>query len=473
MWDVKRTLIALISVLAFLLALGCGVRPGADEGAACGQPSARRAAAETEEPSETLSSLHVEGTALVNEDGEPVQLRGISTHGLAWFPEYVNEDCFRQLHEQWGVDVIRLAMYTAEYGGYCNGGDQQALKQLILSGVDYATKLGMYVIVDWHILTDLDPNVHADEAIEFFREMSATLADHNNVLYEICNEPNGGTSWAAVKQYAQQVIPVIRENAPGAVIIVGTPNWCQFVDQAAADPITDYDNIMYSLHFYADTHRADLRGAMENAVAAGLPIFVTEYGICDASGNGAINTEEANKWVEAMDRLGISYVNWSLCNKDESASLLRAECQKTSGFATEDLSESGRWVYEMLTGEHLPPAPASAAVSEQEPETAQSAVQTSGEIQITASLANSWQSEGKSFYQYVLTLTNTSDTAVSGWTAELEFTGDIALQDGWNGDYAVDGSTMRITAKEYNRDIPAGGSVTDVGFIVSGGAVAQ
>lgn len=448
----KRIMTALLTALA----LGCGGPLGA---------------AKAEKQPEALSPLHVGGTALLNEDGAPVQLRGISTHGLAWYPEYVNEDCFRQLHDQWGADVIRLAMYTAEDGGYCTGGDQAALKKLVLSGVDYATKAGMYVIVDWHILSDADPNIHLDEAAAFFREMSEKLADHDNVLYEICNEPNSGTSWDAVKQYARQIIPIIRENAPEAVILVGTPNWCQYVDQAAADPLTGFDNIMYTLHFYADTHRDQLRTTMENAVAAGLPIFVSEYGICDASGNGAINIAEADKWVETMDRLGISYINWSLSHKDESASILLPGCAKTSGFEAEDLSVSGQWVYETLSGEHLPPAPAATAAASQGAEPGESASVTSGDMRVEAALANSWQSEGKTFYQYTLTLTNTSGAAVSGWSAELRFTADIALQDGWNADYTVDGSTLRLSAKDYNRDIPAGGTVSDVGFIVSGGAL--
>ena len=298
----------------------------------------------------TPGPLHVEGARLCDGSG-PVQLRGVSTHGLAWYPDYVNIDCFRELHD-WGANVIRLAMYTAEYGGYCEGGDQEALKKLVKDGVRYATEAGMYAIVDWHILSDFDPNTHKDEAIAFFGEMSAAFAGQDNVLYEICNEPNGGVDWAAVKAYALEVIPVIRANDPDAVIIVGTPNWSQMVDQAAADPITGYDNIMYALHFYADTHRDDLRQRMKAAAEeAGLPIFVTEYGTCDASGNGAVNEEQADIWVALMDELGISYVNWNLSNKDESSAILQSGCTKTSGFAPEDLSQSGKWLYRLLTGE--------------------------------------------------------------------------------------------------------------------------
>ena len=142
----------------------------------------------------------------------------------------------------------------------------------------------MYAIIDWHILSDGNPQTHQSEAKTFFSEMSKEFAKNTNVLYEICNEPNGNTSWSQIKSYAQEVIPAIRKNDPDAVILVGTPNWSQYVDQAAADPIRGYDNIMYTLHFYADTHRDSLQSTMVSALSKGLPIFVSEYGICDASG---------------------------------------------------------------------------------------------------------------------------------------------------------------------------------------------
>ncbi len=412
--------------------------------------------------------LHLEGTQLTDANGEPVQLRGVSTHGLAWYPQYVNADCFRQLHDQWGADLVRLAMYTAEYGGYCSGGDQEALKALVLDGVAYAADAGMYAIVDWHILSDGDPNIHKDEALAFFSEMSAALAERDNVIYEICNEPNGGTDWTAVKAYALEVIGAIRQNDPDAVIIVGTPEWCQRVDLAAADPITEYDNVMYALHFYADTHRDQLRDRLEAAVAAGLPVFVSEFGICDASGSGAVNEDEAAKWVRLMDRLGVSYAAWNLSNKDETSAMLDSGCQKTSGFDEADLSQSGRWVVGLLSGQAPPEV---SAPAESGAAAADAPVEQDG-LLVEAKLANSWQSGGEGYYQYTLTLTNASGADREGWTVELAFDGPVTLQDGWNGVYSVQGSTLTVQAKDYNADLPAGGTVADVGFIVSGAALA-
>lgn len=317
--------------------------------------------AETEPPSsEALSvdastpfgqhgALHVENGKLTDENGNTVQLYGMSTHGIAWFPQYINYDSFRTLRDDWNTNCIRLAMYTAEYGGYCAGGDKEQLKQLVKDGVSYATELGMYVIVDWHILSDCDPNQNKDEAIAFFREMAEVFADNDNVLYEICNEPNGGTSWDSIKSYAEEVIPVIRAQKPDAVILVGTPTWSQEIDKAAASPLDD-SNVMYTLHFYAGTHKDDLRNRLETCVQNGFPVFVSEFGMCDASGNGANDFVSTTKWLDLLNKYQISFCCWNLANKDESSSVFKASSTALSDWTDDDFNESGRWIRDYFRG---------------------------------------------------------------------------------------------------------------------------
>ena len=426
-------------------------------------------------------ALHVEGTQLVGSSGEPVQLKGISTHGLAWFPDYVNEECFRQLREEWQANVIRLAMYTAESGGYCSDGDKEYLKGLIRDGVAYARSQDLYVIIDCHILSDSDPNMYIEEAKDFFAEMSAEYAGDNHILYEICNEPNGGTSWDAIKSYAQEVIGVIRANDEDAVILVGTPNWSQFVDEAAADPITEYDNVMYTLHFYAATHTDELRGKLSQAVEDGLPVFVSEFGICDASGNGAVDEEQAEQWTALLDSCGISYVAWNLSNKNESSAIFKSSCSKVNDFSQDDLSESGRWVYRMLTregesesGETIQNAGGSAQEADKAPksiggETKQDTdILTVGGIEVTVCLKNSWEADGETVYQYDLTLKNVSGKECTSWELDLPFEGDIRLTDSWNGEYTVKGNVLHIASKEYNGTLLPESTVSDIGFIAAG-----
>ena len=312
-------------------------------------PSSEALSVDASTPYGQHGALHVENGKLTDENGNTVQLYGMSTHGIAWFPQYINYDSFRTLRDDWNTNCIRLAMYTAEYGGYCAGGDKEQLKQLVRDGVSYATELGMYVIVDWHILSDYDPNQNKDEAIAFFREMAEVFADNDNVLYEICNEPNGGTSWDSIKSYAEEVIPVIRAQKPNAVILVGTPTWSQEIDKAAASPLDD-SNVMYTLHFYAGTHKDDLRNRLETCVQNGLPVFVSEFGMCDASGNGANDFVSTTKWLDLLNKYQISFCCWNLANKDESSSVFKASSTALSDWTDDDFNESGRWIRDYFRG---------------------------------------------------------------------------------------------------------------------------
>ena len=268
----------------------------------------------------------------MNSKGKPVILIVVSTHGINWFPEYVNTDTFKTLRDKWNVNCIRLAMYTEDYNGYCSGGSKKELKSLIDKGVKYAAELGMYVIIDWHILNDSNPNKHKKQAVSFFKEMAKKYRKNKNVMYEICNEPNGNTRWKDIKSYAKSVIKAIRTYDKKNVILVGTPTWSQDVDTAADSPIKGYSNLMYSFHFYAATHKDSYRSKVDKAVKKGLPVFVSEFGISESSGNGKINKSEANKWIKFLKKRKISFVCWNLSNKNESCALLKSSCKKTKGF---------------------------------------------------------------------------------------------------------------------------------------------
>jgi len=323
-------------------------QPPANEGASSpSQPPANEVASNTANSASILYSAHgalsVQNGSLVDASGNPFQVYGMSTHGLAWFPQYVNYEAFQTLRDDWNTNCVRLAMYSAEYNGYCTGGNKDELKNLVKNGVNYATELDMYVIIDWHVLGDQDPNVYKEEAKAFFQEMSSLYADYDNIIYEICNEPNGYATWDSVKSYANEVIPIIRENDSNAVIIVGTPTWSQNIDQAASSPL-DYDNLLYALHFYAGTHKDDLRNRLETCAQNGLPVFVSEFGMCDASGNGGNDFDSTSKWMELIEQYNISFCCWNLANKNESSSVFNSSCQATANWTENDLSESGKWI---------------------------------------------------------------------------------------------------------------------------------
>ena len=296
----------------------------------------------------SCGKLRVADGKLCSEQGEPVMLRGVSLNGLITSESFLNEELFRELSEDMGVNLFRLPMYTYGVGvvGYCTGGDKDRHKQDIADGVELARGADMYVIIDWHILSDGDPNGYIDEAKLFFAEMAEKYGGYDNVLYEICNEPNG-VDWQAVKSYAEQVIPVIREKDTDSVIIVGNPDWSKDLSSVAADPL-DFDNILYTLHFYAASHGQEYRDMTEALSGQGLPIFVSEFGVTAASGDHPRDLDSADAWIALLERENISYCMWAFSKVPEACSAIRSTVPKYSGFEEEDYTETGLWLLRTL-----------------------------------------------------------------------------------------------------------------------------
>lgn len=301
-------------------------------------------------PPAAYGGLHTVGTSLVDAKGNKIQLKGVSTHGLQWFPQYVNKETFQTFRDDWGANAIRLALYVEE-GGYLQG-DKAKLKQLVFDGVEYATELGMYVIIDWHILNGASRNPlnYTAQAKEFFDEMSKKYDSYNNVIYEICNEPNGAEWNSCIKPYAEQVIATIRQNDNDALILVGTNTWSQDVDAVVGNELSDH-NVMYVLHFYAATHQDNIRNKLTYALSKGVPIFVSECSICDASGNGGVDYNSANTWLKLLNDNDISYIAWNISNKGESSALIQNGNNKLSGWSVDELSETGKWFRKAMRGE--------------------------------------------------------------------------------------------------------------------------
>ena len=291
---------------------------------------------------------------MVDQNGVPTQLRGASTHGMHWFPQYVNQNAFQTLRDDWGINMVRLVCYPRDGGsvGYLTGGDstKQQLDTLIQNGVDYATKLGMYALVDWHVHA-YNPNEYLKEAKTFFTKYATMYKDHDNVLYEICNEPTG-TNWYSgngkdLYTYCSEVIKTIRAIDPDAIIICGTNTWSQDVDQVAAKPMKalGYENIMYTCHFYSATHGENLMKKVRLATKDGTPIFVTEFGICSADGNGSYDPESADRWIALLDELNISFACWSYSNCNEKSAYFKSSCSNAGGdWTADDLTTTGKWL---------------------------------------------------------------------------------------------------------------------------------
>lgn len=288
-------------------------------------------------------ALHVDGLQVKDKYNQPFTLRGASTHGMHWGDgeTFLNKTAFQNLRDEWGVNMVRLVSYVTQ-GGYTQG-SKDKLDKHIQEGVSDLTALGMYAIIDWHVHAE-NPNDTKSQAIEFFDMYSKMYKDQSNIIYEICNEPTG-TPWNQIRPYAVDVINTIRANDPDAIIVVGTNTWSQDVDEVATNGgKIDDPNVMYTIHFYSGSHGESLREKVRTALKAGTPVFCTEFGVCDASGNGGFDLEEADRWIDFFEENGISYCCWSLSKKNESASMLSPECNKVNGFTNADLGATGAWL---------------------------------------------------------------------------------------------------------------------------------
>ncbi|MDN3259220.1 cellulase family glycosylhydrolase [Streptomyces sp. CSDS2] len=294
-------------------------------------------------PVDVNGQLHVCGVNLCNQYNRPIQLRGMSTHGIQWFSKCYNNAALDALAKDWKSDLLRIAMYVQE-NGYET--DPAGFTSRVNSLVDMAEARGMYALIDFHTLTPGDPNYNLDRAKTFFASVAARNAAKKNVIYEIANEPNG-VNWTAIKSYAEQVIPVIRAADPDAVIIVGTRGWSSLgvsdgsnETEVVNNPV-NATNIMYAFHFYAASHKDNYRATVSRA-ASKLPLFVTEFGTVSATGGGTMDRSSTTAWLDLLDQLKISYANWTYSDANESSAAFKpGTCDGTDYSSSGVLSESG------------------------------------------------------------------------------------------------------------------------------------
>ncbi len=293
-------------------------------------------------PAARYGQLGVRGAQLVDAGGQPVALHGQAFGWDNWWPQYYNADVVRWLRDDWCVDVVRPAMGIEPNGAYLS--NPAASKQHITAVVDAAIEAGIYVIIDWHA-----HDLHQEEAVAFFAEVAQKYGHQPHVIYEVFNEPEQDETWPQVKEYATAVIGAIRQHDPDNLVIVGCPEWDQRIDLVAADPLKGQVNVMYSVHFYASTHRQELRDATQSAINAGIPVFVTESSGAQASGQGKNNYSEWNAWIDFMEKNRVSWLNYSVSDKaGETISVLQPHANAAGKWTDAELTESGQQVRGLL-----------------------------------------------------------------------------------------------------------------------------
>merc|ERR1740129_1411816 len=297
-------------------------------------------------PVEQHGALAVVDNKIVGAHGSPVRLQGMSFFWSQWMGQYYTEGVVNWLVDDWNCTLVRAVLGVHESSGYLQSPATEKAKVELV--VNAAIAKGIYVIIDWH---DHHAEGHVNSAKSFFDEMASKYGSYPNVLFETYNEPLD-VSWSGViKPYHQQLIPVIRAHSNN-VIILGTRRWSQEVDEAAADPVSGA-NLVYTIHFYASTHKEDLRDKVSRALSLGAALFATEWGTCEANGNGFLDFEEANTWLNFLGQNQISDANWAVSDKREACAALVPGASASGGWADEQLTASGRWMRAHLRGDPL------------------------------------------------------------------------------------------------------------------------
>ncbi len=302
-------------------------------------------AQQTKSPVELNGALRVEGNQMVNKDGLPPQLRGISLSWSLWQgKKYYNQEVVDWLVKDFHISLLRASMGVEPTGGYLANHEEQL--KLMTVVIDKAISEGIYVLVDWH---DHNAEKHLEESKAFFAQMAKKYSGVPNVIYEIFNEP-ARQNWEMVRAYSVEVIKTIRQYDTKNIIVVGSPRWDQDVDVAAANPIRGFNNLVYSFHFYASdpNHQEKLRAKAEAAMKLGLPLFVTEWGVGESNGNGEFNLEKSNRWVEWMEQNRLSWVAWNVTDKNETTAIMLPGAPISGGWKAEQLTECGKYLKEQL-----------------------------------------------------------------------------------------------------------------------------
>lgn len=301
-------------------------------------------------------------------DGAEVQVRGMSLYWsmVAKSTEFWTPEGIATMVNDMNVQIVRAAMGTTNEDWWgCKDGtescgndkskhitgyatDAEFQTNLMNTVVEAAIKNDIYVVIDWH---SYQAHEEVDNATKFFTEMAQKWGQYDHVIFELYNEPKE-TSWGVIKDYADKVVSAIRQHSDN-LILVGNRKYDQNPQEAINNEVTG-ENIAYTFHYYANSHCWEgqtswgdpCEGAnAQQAINAGLSVFVSEWGTADANGGGNPDTGRNTSWQNWMDQNKLSWANWSASKVEEGTAAFSSGSNRNSLQYT----TSGQMVKEYLS----------------------------------------------------------------------------------------------------------------------------
>jgi aryl-phospho-beta-D-glucosidase BglC (GH1 family) len=279
--------------------------------------------------SNSLDPIRVEGNQFVDEQGDPVEFRGVAIADpdkLALQDRW-SKDLFEEIGS-WGANIIRVPIHPVAW----RGRGKQGYLELLDDAVRWATDLGLYLMIDWHSIGNLETGLFQhpmydttkQETLEFWRTIAARYKGvPTTAFYEIFNEPTvyngqlGTTTWSKWKAFNEEVIGVIYAHDRNVIPLVAGFNWAYSLTPVAAEPI-EAEGVGYVSHPYPQKVEAPWEEKWEQDfgfVADEFPVFVTEFGFKPADQPGAhmpvIGDEEYGTAItDYFAKNGISWAAW-------------------------------------------------------------------------------------------------------------------------------------------------------------------
>lgn len=275
--------------------------------------------------SKKLPLISVKGNKFVDPDGKTVLFRGlsISDPDKLQMQGHWNKEHFAQAKAM-GTTLLRIPVHPVAWRE--RGGAEYV--KLLDQAVEWATDLGMYVIIDWHSIGNPTTGVFQDpmydttreETYGFWRAMSRRYSGHNTVaFFELFNEPAafGRASWDDWKKMVEDQIAVIRDNNRQAIPLVAGFDWAYDLTPLHMNPIAA-EGIGYTTHPYAHKRTQPWEPKWEEDfgfAASNYPIIATEFGgfaspsAAPASGLYS-NPAYGPAIIKYLESRGISWTVW-------------------------------------------------------------------------------------------------------------------------------------------------------------------
>lgn len=284
-------------------------------------------------PSPPLPRIRVQGNRFLNAKGDTLLFRGLSVAD----PDKIDREghwdkaFFRQVRDM-GTMLVRLPVHPSAW----RARTPEGYLPLLDSAVAWCGELGMYVIIDWHSIGNLDLELFQDpmyntsktETYAFWR----TIVHHFNgnstvAFYELFNEPTsyggqlGPVSWSHWKQINEELIRLIRsydtktdtKTDNQTIELVAAFDWAYDLTPLREEPI-QADNIGYVVHPYPFKRPQPWEPRWDEDfgfAAARYPVIATEIGFEIKPGDPADGAEHyGTRITQYLESRGISWVAW-------------------------------------------------------------------------------------------------------------------------------------------------------------------